>query len=206
MALPVISAVLRGPAARLLFRHSAGHRARIRGRCRGRGRPMGLGESPGGAAATPTSTNTTTSTPIARKHFKPLERGRWEWAGWQFRPRAWRTGGPSRPFASLRTRQCGAAFDTPGWRRRRGRHRRCRAAWAVLGVLGGRAVQAGWAVLAVPAGRAVRGAWEASAVRVARAASAVLVVLVARVVVLAVPAGRPSALPARSARAARSVT
>ena len=45
-------------------------------------------------------------------HFKPLGRGRWEWAARQFRPRARRTGGPSRPFASLRTRQCGAASDT----------------------------------------------------------------------------------------------
>ena len=56
--------------------------------------------------------------------FKPLGRGRWEWAARQFRPRARRTGGPSRPFASLRTGQCGAASDTPG---RRGR---CRRSWS----------------------------------------------------------------------------
>ena len=57
--------------------------------------------------------------------FEPLGRGRWEWAARQFRPRARRTGGPSRPFASLRTGQCGAASDTPGRSRRRGRCRRC---------------------------------------------------------------------------------
>jgi hypothetical protein len=44
VALPVISAVLRGTAARLLLRHRAGHRPRIRGRRSDRGRAMGLGE------------------------------------------------------------------------------------------------------------------------------------------------------------------
>ncbi len=65
-----------------------------------------------------------------------------EWAARQFRPRAWRTGGPSRPFASLRTGKCGAASDTRrrcrrrGWRRRSGsagrswRRGRCRRRWS----------------------------------------------------------------------------
>ena len=104
------------PAARLLFRHRAGHRAGIRGRRRGRGRAMGLGESRVGRRLRERQRQ-----PIQQHqrqsvadHFKPLGRGRWEWAARQFRPCARRTGGPSRPFASLRTRQCGAASDTPG--------------------------------------------------------------------------------------------
>ena len=116
VALPVISAVLRGPAARLLFRHRAGHWAGIRGGRRGRGRAMGLGESRVGRRLRERQRQ-----PIQQHqrqsvadHLKPLGRGRWEWAARQFRPRARRTGGPSRPFASLRTGQCGAASDTPG--------------------------------------------------------------------------------------------
>ena len=139
--LPVISAVLPGAAARLLFRHRAGHRAGICGRRRGRGRAMGLGESRVGRRLRERQRQ-----PIQQHqrqsvadHFKPLGRGRWGWAARQFRPRARRTGGPSRPFASLRTRQCGAASDTPrrrgrcrwgwsaGWSRRRGR---CRRRWS----------------------------------------------------------------------------
>ena len=104
VALPVISAVLRGAAAGLLFRHRAGHRAGICGRRRGRGRAMGLGSTSwGGAAATrtSTSTDTTTSTPTGRRSTS----NRWgggaaEWAARQFRPRARRTGGPSRPLAT----------------------------------------------------------------------------------------------------------
>ena len=59
--------------------------------------------------------------------FEPLGRGRGEWAARQFRPRARRTGGPSRAFASSGTWQCGAASDTPGRSRRRGR---CRRRWS----------------------------------------------------------------------------
>ena len=44
VALPVLSAVLRGPAGRLLFRHRAGNRAGICGRRGGRGWAMRLGE------------------------------------------------------------------------------------------------------------------------------------------------------------------
>ena len=125
----VISAVLPGSAARLLFRHRAGHRAGICGRRRGRGRAMGLGESRVGRRLRERQRQ-----PIQQHqrqsvadHFKPLGRGRWEWAARQFRPCARRTGGPSRPFASLRTRQCGAASDTPGRSRWRGR---CRRRWS----------------------------------------------------------------------------
>ena len=184
------------PAARLLFRHRAGHRAGIRGRRRGRGRAMGLGESRVGRRLRERQRQ-----PIQQHqrqsvadHFKPLGRGRWEWAARQFRPRARRTGGPSRPFASLRTRQCGAASDTRGRSRRRGRCRRSLvgravpAAWAVSAVLVGRVVPEAWAVSAVLVGRAVPAAWAVSAVLVGRAvpvAWAVSAVLVGRVVPVA---------------------
>ena len=82
-------------------------------------------------------------------HFEPLGRGRWGWAARQFRPRARRTGGPSRPFASLRTGQCGAASDT---------RRAVPEAWAVSAALVGRAVPAAWAVSAALVGQAVRAA------------------------------------------------
>ena len=178
VALPVISAVLPGPAARLLFRHRAGHRAGIRGRRRGRGRAMGLGESRVGRRLRERQRQ-----PIQQHqrqsvadHFEPLGRGRWGWAARQFRPRARRTGGASRPFASLRTRQCGAASDT---------RRAVPAAWAVSAALVGRVVPAAWAVSAALVGRVVPAAWAVSAALVGRAvpaAWAVSAALVGRVV------------------------
>ena len=103
--------------------------------------------------------------------------GDWERAARQFRPRARRTGGPSRPFASLRTGQCGAASDTRGRCRRRGWRRRRRvgrvapAAWAVSAARVGRVAPAAWAVSAALVGRVAPAAWAVSAVLVGRVAS-----------------------------------
>ena len=108
------------------FGHRAGHRDGICGGRRGRGWAVGLGESRVGRRLRERQRQ-----PIQQHqrqsvtdHLKPLGRGRWKWAARQFRPRARRTGGPSRPFASLRTGQCGAASDAPGRSRRRGWRRR----------------------------------------------------------------------------------
>ena len=162
VAVPVISAVLPDPAARLLFRHRAGHRAGIRGRRRSRGWAMGLGKSRLGRwlrerQRQPIQQHQRQS---VTDQLKPLGRWRWEWAARQFRPRARRTGGPSRPFASLRTGQYRAASDTPGRPRRCGR---CWPAGRSRGGVGGVSRGAGVQATASPTG------WPCSLVRVTAA-------------------------------------
>ena len=217
VALPVLSAVLCGPTARLLSRHSLSHRAGVCGRRRGRGWAMGLGASWLGRRLRRRQCQ-----PIQQHQresvanlFKPLGRGRWEWAGWQFRPPTRRAGGRSGSFANLCSGQCSAASDTPG---RCGRRRRCRRpGWG--GSAGWRrwCRRPGWRGSTGRSRRCRRPGWGGSAGRRRRAgglggagrrqvgvggagglggagrpvASAVLVVLAVRAV-SGMPAGRPA--------------
>ncbi len=203
VALPVISAVLRGPAVRLLFRHRAGHRAGIRGRRRGRGRAMGLGEPGVGRRLRQRQRQPIQQhqrQPVA-DHFDPLGRGRWGGRPGNF---ARAPGGPVGLPGRSQVSVPGNAVRPPtragrrgrrrrrwsaGWSWRCGRRRRCRV---------GQAVRAASVVSAVPVGRAVREASVVSAVpvgQVVRAASVASAVLVGRAawvapVVSAVPVGQ----------------
>ena len=204
------------PPSGYVFRHRAGHRAGICGRRRGRGRAMGFGESWVGRRLCERQRQPIQQhqrQPVA-DHFEPLGRGRWEWAARQFRPRARRTGGPSRPFASLRSWQCGAASDTSGRSRRRRRYRRRwsagRPRWlgvSVPGRPGGLVVPVGEA----RAGLAVLAALVAQGVlvgQVARAGLVVREVSAGRVVPVAQeprPDRRSGPLAAARASAARNV-
>ena len=111
VAVPVVSAVLRSPAARLLFRHRAGHWTGIRGRRRGCGRAMGLGEPCVGWRLRQRQRQPVQQhqrEPGADRLF-PMELDDCRRQGHQFLSRTERTGRPSRPFASLRTGKCSKA-------------------------------------------------------------------------------------------------
>ena len=154
VALPIISAVLPGPAARLLFRHRAGHRAGIRRRRRGRGRPMGLGKSRVGRRLRERQRQ-----PVqqhqhepAADQFNPLGRGRREGRPGNF-PRA--PGGPAGLPGRSQVSVPGNAVRPPtrpggpgGVGGVGGAGRRAAQAasvvWAASVVLGGRAVPAVW--------------------------------------------------------------
>ena len=208
-------------AVGLLFRHRAGHRAGICGRRRGRGRAMGLGESWVGRRLRERQRQPIQQhqrQPVA-DHFEPLGRGRWEWAGRQFRPRARRTGGPSRPFAtspSLAMR-CGLRHvraEPEAWAvRRRWSAGRPGRRWWCQGVSVGGLGGPGWCLVAreARAGRAVRAALVAQGVSVGQVARAGLVVRevsAGRVVLVAQeprPDRRSGPLAAARASAVRNV-
>ena len=189
VALPVISAVLPGPAAGLLFRHRAGHRAGICGRRRGRGRAMGLGESRVGRRLRERQCQ-----PIQQHQRQPaqINSNRWGGGAGSGRPGnfARAPGGP----AGLPGR---SQVSVPGNAVRPPTRRAEPEAWAVSAALVGRAVPVAWAVSVVLAGRVVPAAWAVPAGRAVPAAWAVSAARAGQVV--------PAAWAASAARAGRVV-
>ena len=125
VALPVISAVLCGPAAGLLLRHRSCHRARICGRCCDRGRTIGLGEPGVGRRLCQRERQQVQQhqREPGADQFVALGRELCRWATGQLLSRAWRPGRATRPLASLCPGQRGEAAHPC---RRRRWHRRCR--------------------------------------------------------------------------------
>ena len=168
VAVSILSAVLPGPAARLLFRHRAGHRAGICGRRGGRGRAVGLGESRVGRRLRERQRQ-----PVQQhqRNRSQISSNRWAGDTGSARPGnfARAPGGPAGlPGRSqVSYRQCGAASDTRGRCGRRGgagrpggpggvggRRRPGSAGWSRWGGrwAGWRQVaRAAWAVSAAPA-------------------------------------------------------